>query len=174
MIDIFLISKKQREKFYKIVSPVGDYFARIGVHPHVLSITGFILSIFAGVIYGTGSFFWAGWIVALAGTCDALDGPIARQTEKTSIFGSFLDSTLDRFSDMFLFIGLAYYFAGGHWLSGRLIGIEGEGQSSPSPSPSSTSPPDGFIILPSRSMQTAATVVKPSARMSSLSSFIPD
>jgi CDP-diacylglycerol--glycerol-3-phosphate 3-phosphatidyltransferase len=42
-----------------------------------------------------------------------LDGRIARQTNQKSDFGAFFDSTLDRYSDMFLFIGLAYYFAGG-------------------------------------------------------------
>lgn len=89
----------------------------MGIHPHVLSITGFILSVVAGAIYSTGSFFWAAWVVVLAGTCDALDGQIARQTQKSSPFGAFFDSTLDRYSDMFLFIGLAYYFAGGVILS---------------------------------------------------------
>ena len=49
----------------------------------------------------------------MAGICDTLDGRIARQTNKKSDFGAFFDSTLDRYSDMFLFIGLAYYFAGG-------------------------------------------------------------
>jgi CDP-diacylglycerol--glycerol-3-phosphate 3-phosphatidyltransferase len=96
------------------VGPVADLFARAGIHPNVLSIAGLLLSIAAGLIYCHGSFFWAAWVVVLAGICDTLDGSIARQTNKKSDFGAFFDSTLDRYSDMFLFIGLAYYFAGGH------------------------------------------------------------
>ncbi|MFC1821958.1 CDP-alcohol phosphatidyltransferase family protein [Thermodesulfobacteriota bacterium] len=131
MVEIFMISGKNRERYFKIISPVVDFFARAGIHPHVLSFAGFILSILAGVVYGAGAFFWAGWIVVIAGTCDAMDGLIARQSNKNSVFGAFLDSTLDRYSDMFLFAGLAYYFAGGHWLSRQLISEEGGGQASP-------------------------------------------
>ena len=107
------ISQKNRERYFKIVGPVADLFARSGVHPNILSIAGLLLSLAAGLIYCHGSFFWAAWVVVLAGVCDTLDGRIARQTNKKSDFGAFFDSTLDRYSDMFHFIGLAYYFAGG-------------------------------------------------------------
>jgi CDP-diacylglycerol--glycerol-3-phosphate 3-phosphatidyltransferase len=114
MAQFEIISQRNRERYFKIVGPVADLFARAGIHPNVLSIAGLLLSIAAGLIYCHGSFFWAAWVVVLAGICDTLDGSIARQTNKKSDFGAFFDSTLDRYSDMFLFIGLAYYFAGGH------------------------------------------------------------
>ena len=113
MAGIVFISEKNRARYLRIIAPVGNVFAGMGVHPHVLSIAGFILSVAAGIIYTTGSFFWGAWVLVLAGTCDALDGQIARQTQKSSPFGAFFDSTLDRYSEMFLFTGLAYYFAGG-------------------------------------------------------------
>lgn len=92
---------------------MGNLLARIGVHPHVLSVAGLILSIMAGLVYSTGTFFWAAWVVALAGTCDVLDGVLARRTNKNSTFGAFFDSALDRYSDGFILMGLAWYFAGG-------------------------------------------------------------
>jgi len=113
MASFELISEKNRERYLKIVGPVADWFARAGVHPNILSIAGLLLSVAAGLIYCHGNFFWAAWVVVLAGVCDTLDGSIARQTNKKSAFGAFFDSTLDRYSDMFVFIGLAYYFAGG-------------------------------------------------------------
>ncbi|MCU0595299.1 MAG: CDP-alcohol phosphatidyltransferase family protein [Desulfobacterota bacterium] len=113
MASFELISTKNRERYFKIVGPIADLFARAGVHPNILSIAGLLLSMAAGLVYGHGSFFWAAWVVVLAGICDTLDGRIARQTNTKSAFGAFFDSTLDRYSDMFLFIGLAYYFAGG-------------------------------------------------------------
>jgi len=112
MAQFVFISQRNRERYFKIVGPVADLFARAGIHPNVLSIAGLLLSIVAGLIYCHGSFFLgrmggrSGWV------CDTLDGSIARQTNKKSDFGAFFDSTLDRYSDMFLFIGLAYYFAG--------------------------------------------------------------
>lgn len=113
MASFELISAKNRERYLKIVGPVADLLARAGIHPNILSIAGLLLSVGAGLIYCHGSFFWAAWVVVLAGICDTLDGSIARQTNKKSDFGAFFDSTLDRYSDMFILIGLAYYFAGG-------------------------------------------------------------
>jgi len=113
MAQFEFISQRNRDRYFKIVGPVADLFARAGIHPNILSIAGLLLSVAAGVIYCHGSFFWAAWVVVLSGICDTMDGRIARQTNKKSDFGAFLDSTLDRYSDMFTFVGLAYYFAGG-------------------------------------------------------------
>jgi CDP-diacylglycerol--glycerol-3-phosphate 3-phosphatidyltransferase len=51
-----------------------------------------------------------GLVLAAAGTCDVLDGRIARNTGQKSQFGAFLDSTVDRYSDVLLFIGIMMYF----------------------------------------------------------------
>ena len=112
MAEFELLGKKNRERYLRIVTPVGNLFARIGVHPNVLSLMGLILSIMAGLFYGMGYFFWAGCVVILSGTCDVLDGLLARQTGKASRFGAFFDSTLDRFGEVFIFMGLAWYLSG--------------------------------------------------------------
>jgi CDP-diacylglycerol--glycerol-3-phosphate 3-phosphatidyltransferase len=113
MAKIVFISKKYRETYYKIISPVGRFLGRLGIPPNVISVLGLILSILAGFVYSTGSFFWAAWVVVLAGCCDTLDGLLARSTGKGTAFGAFFDSTLDRYSDMFILMGLAWVFAGG-------------------------------------------------------------
>jgi CDP-diacylglycerol--glycerol-3-phosphate 3-phosphatidyltransferase len=125
MAQLVFISEKNRERYLKIIKPVGDFFARTGVHPNILSVSGLVLSAVAGLLYGHGRFFWAAWVVVFAGICDTLDGQIARQTNKRSAFGAFFDSTLDRYSDMFLLIGLAYHFAGGR----AFLGLNGGGTS---------------------------------------------
>jgi CDP-diacylglycerol--glycerol-3-phosphate 3-phosphatidyltransferase len=130
MAQLVFISEKNRERYLKIIRPIGDFFARTGVHPNILSVSGLLLSAVAGLLYGHGRFFWAAWVVVLAGICDTLDGQIARQTNKRSAFGAFFDSTLDRYSDMFLLIGLAYHFAGGRTFLG-LNGGEVPVESSP-------------------------------------------
>jgi CDP-diacylglycerol---glycerol-3-phosphate 3-phosphatidyltransferase len=117
MAQIVFISDKNRRRYLSAVGPVGDFFARAGVHPNVLSFAGLLFSAAAGLLYSQGRFFWAAWVVLFAGICDTLDGHIARHTKKNSAFGAFFDSTLDRYSDMFLFVGLAYYYAGGYSLS---------------------------------------------------------
>jgi CDP-diacylglycerol--glycerol-3-phosphate 3-phosphatidyltransferase len=114
MAGFTFLSDKNRERYLRIVEPVGNLLARLSVHPNILSLAGLIFSILAGVTYSIGAFFWAGWIVVLAGTCDVLDGQIARQTGKGSQFGAFFDSTLDRFGEVFIFLGLAWYFSDKH------------------------------------------------------------
>ncbi|MBW1722790.1 MAG: CDP-alcohol phosphatidyltransferase family protein [Deltaproteobacteria bacterium] len=113
MAQFVFINDRNRERYLKIIAPAGKFLARMGIHPNVLSFAGLVFSALAGLLYSTGAFFWAAWVVVLAGVCDSLDGLIARQTQKTSTFGAFFDSTLDRYGDMFLLLGLAYHFAGG-------------------------------------------------------------
>jgi phosphatidylinositol phosphate synthase len=127
MARIVFISDRNRERYLRAVRPLGNFFARTGVHPNILSIAGLVLSGGSGFLYSQGRFFWAAWVVLLAGICDTLDGQIARQAKKNSPFGAFFDSTLDRYSDMLLFIGLAYYFSGGYPSSAS----EAQAQASP-------------------------------------------
>ncbi|MFZ7113055.1 MAG: CDP-alcohol phosphatidyltransferase family protein [Desulfatiglandales bacterium] len=113
MVHFVLINERNRQRYLRLIEPVGVFFARMGLHPNVLTLAGLVLSAVAGLVYAAGAFFWGAWVVVVAGICDTLDGLIARQTKKDSTFGAFFDSTLDRYSDMFLFAGLGYYFAGG-------------------------------------------------------------
>lgn len=115
MPQFVFLSETNRQRYLRIISPLGNCFLRAGVHPNILSVLGLVFSLFAGFLYSSGSFFWAGWVVVLSGTCDVLDGQLARESGKASRFGAFFDSTLDRFGEIFMFLGLAWYFAGGRW-----------------------------------------------------------
>jgi phosphatidylglycerophosphate synthase len=130
MARFSFLSDRNRERYLRVIEPLADLFARFHVHPNVLSLLGLLFSGLAAVLYGSGFFFWAAWIVVLAGTCDVLDGQMARLTGKVSRFGAFFDSTLDRFSEIIIFLGLAWYFSGGH-LSPLLRGEKTAGAPSP-------------------------------------------
>jgi CDP-diacylglycerol--glycerol-3-phosphate 3-phosphatidyltransferase len=130
MPKFVFVSDSNRKRYLRIVTPMGNLLARFGVHPNILTVAGLILSLFAGLIYSTGSFFWAAWVVVMAGTCDVLDGLIAVKTGKGSQFGAFLDSTLDRFGEVFIFLGLAWHFSGGPVF---LEGIAGGQKITPNP-----------------------------------------
>ena len=108
-----LLSEKNKLWFSNLVAPMGGTLDRLGVHANTLSLSGLVLSAGAGWVYGAGSFFWGSWLVVLAGVCDILDGQVARRNGTTSSFGAFLDSTLDRISELLIFLGLAWFFARG-------------------------------------------------------------
>jgi CDP-diacylglycerol--glycerol-3-phosphate 3-phosphatidyltransferase len=71
-----------------------------------------------GLVFSFGSAlaFFEGWFrrgavfAALAGLCDLLDGQLARRAGTMSRFGAFLDSTLDRFGEALVFVGIAGYY----------------------------------------------------------------
>lgn len=81
------------------------------VTPNQLTLAGLALNFLAGWAYSGGLFILGGMLVLVGALGDLLDGPLARLTAKTSKFGAFLDSTVDRYSDFFLFGGVTYYFA---------------------------------------------------------------
>jgi CDP-diacylglycerol--glycerol-3-phosphate 3-phosphatidyltransferase len=108
-----LISQKNRDRYLRCITPVGNLLARLRFHPNVITLAGLVLSAMAGLVYSTGAFFWAAWVVILAGSCDVLDGQLARLTGRSSSFGAFFDSTMDRFGEILVFMGLAWYFSGG-------------------------------------------------------------
>ena len=63
-----------------------------------------------GVLFGFGEFFWAGIVLIVANLFDMLDGNVARLTGNVTKYGSFLDSSLDRLSDMVAFLGIMMFY----------------------------------------------------------------
>lgn len=104
-----------RETLYpkaeSLIKQVVSFLAKQGVSPNQLTFTGAALSLLTGIIYAKGYLFLGALLLLLSGLGDLLDGPLARLTGKAGPFGAFLDSTIDRYSDFFVFSGLALHFA---------------------------------------------------------------
>ena len=82
-----------------------------GITPNQLTLAGLVLNFAAGWIYASGHLVLGSWVVILAGFGDMMDGTLARECNKSTAFGAFLDSVTDRYSDFFIFGGLALHFA---------------------------------------------------------------
>lgn len=96
----------------RIINAMVSTLASAGVHPNVLTAIGVTINIGCGVLFGIGEFFWAGVVLIVANLFDMLDGNVARQTGNVTKFGGFLDSSLDRLSDMVAFLGIMVFYAG--------------------------------------------------------------
>jgi CDP-diacylglycerol---glycerol-3-phosphate 3-phosphatidyltransferase len=83
----------------------------LGIHPNTLTLIGVLINVAAAWALGTDRFLLAGVIMVVANIFDFIDGKVAHLTNTVSRFGAFWDSTLDRFSDIALFIGLIYLYA---------------------------------------------------------------
>jgi len=93
----------------RLLEPVSGLLSKLGLTPNHISLAGTAASALSGILYYSGNFRIAGVILALSGLCDLLDGNMARTQGKTSSFGAFLDSTVDRYSDMFVLFGILGY-----------------------------------------------------------------
>jgi CDP-diacylglycerol---glycerol-3-phosphate 3-phosphatidyltransferase len=94
---------------------------RLPVTPNQITVIGTALTFIAAVLTAFGQLRWGGVVLAFAGTFDILDGALARSTGRSYAYGAFLDSTLDRYSEGAMYLGLIAYFvsAGGplqRWL----------------------------------------------------------
>jgi CDP-diacylglycerol--glycerol-3-phosphate 3-phosphatidyltransferase len=106
-----------RRRAEALMSAIG----RVPVTPNQVTVVGFGLTLVAATLVAFAQLRWAGVVLIFAGTCDILDGALARSTKTGYPYGAFLDSTLDRYSEGAIYIGLAAYFvsAGGsleRWL----------------------------------------------------------
>ncbi|MSQ09479.1 MAG: CDP-alcohol phosphatidyltransferase family protein [Dehalococcoidia bacterium] len=85
--------------------------ARTGVTPNAISWAGFLVAVASGALAGSGLLVWAGAISLFGGALDMLDGALARQTGRSTVFGALLDSSLDRYDEAVLLIGVCYWSA---------------------------------------------------------------
>lgn len=83
-----------------------------GISPNILTTVGVCINVGCALLFGFGEFFWAGIVMIVANVFDMLDGNVARQTGNVTRFGGFLDSSLDRLSDMVAFLGIMIFYAG--------------------------------------------------------------
>jgi CDP-diacylglycerol---glycerol-3-phosphate 3-phosphatidyltransferase len=83
----------------------------LGIHPNMLTLIGVLINVGAAWALGNDRFLLAGVIMIVGNIFDFIDGKVAHITNTVSRFGAFWDSTLDRFSDIALFLGLIYLYA---------------------------------------------------------------
>ncbi len=99
----------------RVTLPVVQAFARglvrLGFTPDALTVLGLLFAAAAAYFASQGQFVRAGLALVVGGPFDAMDGAVARLTNRVRPFGALLDSTLDRYGEALLFTGLAYYMA---------------------------------------------------------------
>src|SRR3954470_16911872 len=95
----------------RIIDAMVRWLARGHINPNILTSVGVAINVGAGLLFGFDQFFWAGIVLIVANLFDMLDGQVARLTGRVTSFGGFLDSSLDRLSDMVVFVGLMVFYA---------------------------------------------------------------
>ncbi len=95
----------------RLTTGIGQRLADWGIHPDLITFVGLVVVAIASVVAAQGEFFWAAIIMIAGAPLDAIDGAVARAMQRKDQFGALWDSTLDRYADAFVFMGLAHYFS---------------------------------------------------------------
>lgn len=116
---------------YTVINPFVRLLIRLGFTPNAVTLTGLLLNIGVAVIFIIGGeegnrgdlryVGWGGALILFAGLFDMLDGQVARLGNMKSEYGAFFDSVLDRYSELFTFLGICYYLVAHHYLLGSLF-----------------------------------------------------
>src|SRR5215475_9219044 len=95
----------------RIIDAIVRWLAHGHINPNILTVVDLAINVGSGLLFGLGQFFWAGIVLIVANLFDMLDGQVARMSGRVTSFGGFLDSSLDRLSDMVVFVGLMVFYA---------------------------------------------------------------
>ncbi len=107
-----MISKYGRGWIAAPLGQIATWLERTGISPNALTLIGFFLTVVVAAVLATGQLLWGGLLLIFAALFDTLDGALARHTGKTSVFGAFLDSVMDRLSESVTLIALVWYYSG--------------------------------------------------------------
>jgi len=117
-----VLNRARRALAQPVSDLAGRILARTPLTPNLLTLIGFLLAVVVACVLATGHLFLGGFLVLLSGVFDILDGALARATGHITRFGGLLDSTLDRFSEAVIFLGLlAFYVERGSYQESLLV-----------------------------------------------------
>lgn len=107
-----MLNRYARAFFGTILTPVAQLLLRLGVSPDAVTLVG-TLGVCVGALafYPRGELFWGTMVITAFVFSDMIDGLMARSLQRSSSWGAFLDSTLDRFGDAAVFAGLVLFYA---------------------------------------------------------------
>ncbi len=108
--DITILPESIKNRFIQIIEPFIDLIVRFKVHPNHFTILGLLSTLVGAVFYAKHDIRIGGIFILFGGLCDIIDGKVARKTGLSSKFGALFDSSLDRYAEVFMFLGTAIYF----------------------------------------------------------------
>ena len=105
-----MVLNRIRSIIKPLIDSIGRSFSATGLSPDSWTAVGFIVSVFAGLLYALkpGQPYIAALLILIAGFFDMVDGAVARITNRVSKAGSFNDSTLDRLAEVAIYAGILY------------------------------------------------------------------
>lgn len=111
-----MLAKFFQEWWVWLYRPAVAFCVRFGISPDAITVASTVFAGAAALLIGNGWVSIGGWAYLFGASFDLVDGRVARATGHVTKAGAFLDSTLDRVQELFVFTALAYHFHGSPWL----------------------------------------------------------
>jgi len=105
-----LLSNWIRQRAQAFLNVLARGLNKLGLTPNALTLIGLAGMCLIGGVLATGQFALGGLLIIASGILDALDGTLARMTNRVTKFGAFLDSTTDRFAEGALYFGILFWY----------------------------------------------------------------
>ncbi|MCD6375398.1 MAG: CDP-alcohol phosphatidyltransferase family protein [Caldisericaceae bacterium] len=98
--------------FRTLLDPLINVFVRMNINPNFFTVLGLVITSLGTVVLfiNPAWIHWTGTLILLGGMCDMIDGKLARTSGRTTKFGALFDSSLDRYSEVIMFFGIAAYY----------------------------------------------------------------
>ncbi|MEL6866770.1 MAG: CDP-alcohol phosphatidyltransferase family protein [Bacteroidota bacterium] len=114
-----MLKKYGQSLVYDVIHPLIKLLIRYKVSPNAITTVGFVLNLVAAILFIIGAEVsaredhrfvgWAGAVILFAGLFDMIDGRLARLSNTAHPYGALYDSVIDRYSELFMFLGICYY-----------------------------------------------------------------
>ena len=105
-----LLPQNWQNRFLDLLTPLIKTLTRWGIHPNAFTLAGLVLTLAAAAALFESHLRIGGLLILAGGLCDCIDGNLARAMNKASRFGALFDSTIDRYSEFVMFLGILAYF----------------------------------------------------------------
>ena len=110
-----LIPDRLINAYLSALNPIVELMTRLSIHPNTFTTFGFLVGCPAAYFVAVGSLRLGACLILLSGLCDSIDGKLARSSGQVTKFGALYDSSMDRYSEVIFFIGMAFYFVKNGW-----------------------------------------------------------
>lgn len=105
-----LLGRYLRHYMMWVLSPAERALARLGVSPSAITFASLLTAVASAMCLSRGRFGAGGWLYLVTGMLDILDGRVARRTGRVTAAGAYFDSVIDRYAELLVFSGLAFYY----------------------------------------------------------------
>ena len=95
---------------HRLFDPIAQLLLRMGARPNHMTVLGLGVSIAAAYVFSVGRLRGGAVLLAVAGLFDFFDGAVARLAGSDSDYGAFLDSVVDRYSDVAVLLGILVFY----------------------------------------------------------------